>query len=406
MNAERPVKRRFATPSKMREMKKALLEFQFSIFRRIKEAYANEDEEELNKLGKELLIPVKILKNGEWRAYMNVVPVEAFKHDKNNDCIRLFPHKVWCLIDMVQNINIPWNDANNIASATEQAWAAGNQSPPDEKGEVYFTTASFKHAPDTYPSGRSRPREPGNTATAPGPVIDCALASLLCIDHSDISPDALPDLLYHRDHSPWIFHVTYHGIADDLNQHLTNQEFPRTVFVLGQLCIAGEGLEQSFYRNPDHWITPSWFVVVVDLERPGRPVWLARDLRILSWTTFDPYEESEEDEEDEEDRWHRPILSESERRFEPEDPYNSKIREEFAEDFFKRLAGNDTDLIKLFSSVSEWNHADLDAATLKRYLFDDNNRFQKTIPRLEHIVTEPLSSRDKNAPDLMKRLPC
>ncbi|OAL29815.1 hypothetical protein AYO20_09008 [Fonsecaea nubica] len=395
MNRKPPMRREFAPPSAARDMKKALLEFQFSDFEKYRDAWINQDSVEYAEVNRRINQACFLWDENNPELWpMSLVPIEAFKHDKNNDLVRLFPHKVWCLADLAPNSFLYWNEGNNTASATQEAWAEAQSRGPLEVGEgpCHFWTASFTSPSADKSTLRSTYRTSSH-ADNPEFDIDCAMISLLGIRYYPWF-----DVPREKTSKSWLYFIDYHGL-DDLSQHPNRQEMPRIVSALGHLCITGHYWDYEAPASdpaPEESLTPSWFAVVVDLERPERPVWLVRELRAFRFSKFSGYRPDRKNVKEYD-------IPESERKYPPSTPHHSA--EAGAKDFFHRLAENDTDLIKMFSSVSEWDHAELDAATLKQYLWDEKNRFQKAIPRFRHVLPHRGSNFNAKDKPMIDELP-
>ncbi|KAK5444256.1 hypothetical protein LTS15_010371 [Exophiala xenobiotica] len=81
----------------------------------------------------------------------------------------------------------------------------------------------------------------------------------------------------------WICQIEY-------NASNLDPLFPQVVFPLGHLVVQGvkeitHKIECTVFETATWFCTPSWFVVVVDLARPQKPVWLVRDPYNLGWST-------------------------------------------------------------------------------------------------------------------------
>jgi hypothetical protein len=153
------------------------------------------------------------------------------------------------------------------------------------------------------------------------------------------------------------------------------------VFPLGHLVVQGvkeitHKIECTVFETATWFCTPSWFVVVVDLARPQKPVWLVRDPYNLGWSTAS---DSDSDSKHPNDRISG-LTNASHKRRENDageliEPERVDYIKKNPQKFFQRLHAHNIDLIKLFPSLDEWCRHDIDTKTIRDYLFSPSNRF-------------------------------
>ena len=180
---------------------------------------------------------------------------------------------------------------------------------------------------------------------------------------------------------------------------------PEVVLSLGHLLVQAQDLTEELPRpgddDDDHWSylrshTPTWFTVVIDLERPARPVWAVRDLEYVGWIPKslerDTPNEEDADEDDEGSPTHESVTElENDKDYQAvgknvlaqysQRPCYHPDREAATKWLASINPGNEsptTDLIKLFSSVNDWKRT------------RDNNEGELHVAKMEgYKVTKP-----------------
>lgn len=166
-------------------------------------------------------------------------------------------------------------------------------------------------------------------------------------------------------------------------------EFPELCYALGHLILTGE----FGHHGSGKLFTPSWFVAVVDLVTPQKPVWLVQDLYNLGWCAsygddIDGGKERDPDPIDarDMDQLYCPTAEPG-------------ACEGAAEAFFEKLHGDKVDMIQLFPSLQAWEDAAKDPAGLvQRMLAKEKGcRYKRAKPRMHRATVEWLATSPTTA---------
>ena len=158
--------------------------------------------------------------------------------------------------------------------------------------------------------------------------------------------------------------------------------FPKLVVAVGHLVIPGREVEPPYKA----WWTPSWLVVVVDIENPKKPVWLVRDVKYLGWKkkkrTPDDKNESEfmDDESGDEDDDGNIEGCELDELRPP--PWSTRAETD-AQKFFGEL--EKYSMIKIFERLEDWPNQSVDVAHVLSTLRDPTNCWEDVQPRLHFV---------------------
>ena len=156
-------------------------------------------------------------------------------------------------------------------------------------------------------------------------------------------------------------------------------DLPELVVSLGHLLIQGQDPEDPYSAS---W-TPSWFVLVVDIGREEKPVWLVRDVRYLGWKketlgtgkSRDDWTDPASDDEDLEGCKQADLMP---------PVWETKVEHE-AQEFFRSL--EKYSMIKVFSQLEDWTDHRVGATGVLSALTNEAN-VKNLEPRLYVVGKE------------------
>lgn len=167
-------------------------------------------------------------------------------------------------------------------------------------------------------------------------------------------------------------------------------EFPELCYALGHLIVTAD------LTGGNRYFTKSYFVAVVDVVSPQKPVWLVQDLYNLGFCADARYDidlETSPRDPDEVD------TRDMDQLFIPDGRGRPGPGEPAVEVFFQKLREDNVDMIQLFPSLQAWEDAAKDPADLvQRMLRKERGcRYKRAKPRMYRATADWLATSPTTA---------